>query len=336
MRIMITLELLCLALWSQAQVLTVQDLVPMVGDTFYVHGVSNDENLDPGPMGNDVIWDFSGLLVNTTSYTRFVAIEPATAPDIAIWPTSDLVLRRSLSFEPTVYTHKYYDRQELGLYELGEVGPVFVFDQGEPDLAQVIPCFFGEELTTPFCYLSTALDVVVSTCGELTQVMDGTGTLILPTGTYENVMRTMHYRYNITNASTEDSSYSVIHRWWDAGRRWPLLELNSFTGTNDVVLRSATVLDVGSTTQVQDEPGTVLKVMPNPFHSHLTISLDRIPDEEAELTIWTTDGRAVGRRSWPPGSNTMVLHEPGLPAGPLICEMTTANEHWRIRVVHIP
>lgn len=318
------------------QVLTVLDLVPVVGDTFYVHGVSNDDQFEPGPGGTDVVWDHADLTVTNTSYTRFVAIEPASAPQISLWPVSDLVLERSLSFEPTVFTYKYFDRQELGLYEMGEVGPVFVYDQGDPDLYQVIPAFFGVESTTPFCYTSTALDVVVNTCGELTQVLDGTGILLLPNGSYEDVKRTRYDRFNITNGSPEDSSYSTIYRWWQPGRRWPLLEYIYFQGTNDVELRSVTVLDDPAFNSIEEAAALEVAVQPNPFSSQCTIRLDRELNEQAELVLRTSDGRLLLRTFWPAGTVALEIQDQEFPAGPLFYDIRIGQRRSKGVVLHIP
>ncbi|HNR56269.1 MAG TPA: hypothetical protein PKJ19_13955 [Flavobacteriales bacterium] len=318
------------------QVLTVLDLVPVVGDTFYMHGVANDDQFEPGPEGTDVVWDHSDLMITTTSYTRFEAIEPASAPHIAQWPTSDLVLQRSLSFEPSDHTYKYFDRQELGLYEVGEVGPVLTYDQGEPDLYQVIPAFFGVESTSPFCYTSTALDVMMNTCGELTQVLDGAGTLLLPTGSYEDVLRTRHHRYNITNGSPEDTSFSTIYRWWQPGRRWPLMEYNYFQGTNDVVLRSVTVLDVPAANALTDASALEVAVLPNPFSGRCTVRLDRELDEAAELVLHTADGRVLMRKTWPPGAVNMEIPDQELPSGPLFFDIRSGRHRYRGVALHIP
>lgn len=325
----------CLSPVLRAQVLTYQDLMPAVGDTFYLHGVEGDEDFDPGPAGFGVVWDHSALAIVTTSYTAIASIAPEDAPHQSLFPESDHVRKQWLSFDPAWITYRYYDRREEGLYELSSMGPVIEYVYDNDELVQSIPHLYPDTIADGYCYESTGLGATYHTCGTTTQWIDGSGTLLMPYGTFTDVVRSQVLTTGIADGSPEDTTFARFTRWWAPGLGAPLMELYAFTGSNGSVLRTVTVLDPSTALAIPFRGQAPARVAPNPARGWATLSTPALATG-GTLRIHAADGRLLQEQAIPRGADTHRIDLSALPHGTLFLVLSTPAGSTTHRIVHTP
>lgn len=152
--------------------------VQLVGSTYAVHLVTNAGTSDPNPNGANVTWDFSSatLLMNagTTTFTA-----PAGTPYAASYPTSNLAQRIDL---PTGTTYNYFNLGSTQLDMLGEgIGGTNATIYTDPKTPLQFPFAYPDYFIDYFTYGGTNYSV--------SRAYMGYGTVILPTGTYTNVVK---------------------------------------------------------------------------------------------------------------------------------------------------
>lgn len=150
-----------------------------VGSSFPVHVVTDAGNSNPALEGANVTWDFSSatLLMNMGTVSW---MDPAATPQGAGYPASNLAQRIVLT---SGTTYNYYDLQPAKLDQLADnVGGSTVSVFTDPK----------QLLAFPFNYQDSFEDTFAANGGATetyTRSYTGYGTVILPTGTYTNVMK---------------------------------------------------------------------------------------------------------------------------------------------------
>jgi len=173
---------LCLCACSLAAQPIIQlEHAPQAGDVLPYEQYSALLELLPG--GPDQTWDLSGMYSNEFSYTlRFC--QPDTTPGFTTYPNADL----AGLFDSFLDDWRYHRRSDFGLEYLGlyYVGQIY----GTAPYAQRLipyPASYGTAWldTVQWCADSNVCRLRNYSCEA-----DGYGTLILPGGTVENVLRT--------------------------------------------------------------------------------------------------------------------------------------------------
>lgn len=174
-----TLLLLCfpsLAVCAQP-VVQYANMAP-AGSSFPVHVVSDPGSSNPATDGASVTWDFSSatlvMNVGTVSW-----MDPADTPQGLDYPASNLAQRIVLS---SGTTYNYYDLQPAKLDQLVDNvggGTVTVFT--DPKQLLAFPFNYQDSFNDTF----TANGITESSM----RTYSGYGTVILPTGTYTDVIK---------------------------------------------------------------------------------------------------------------------------------------------------
>ena len=152
--------------------------VDLIGHTYAVHLVTDPGTSDPSPNGANVTWDFSSasLQLNVGSATYVV---PAATPFAAAYPTSNMASQIILPGS-TTYTYYTLSASQLDMHAQGVGGtsPFLFTDPKTP-------------LVFPFGYLDTFTDNFTEngTPDSEDRTYTGYGTVILPTGTYVDVVK---------------------------------------------------------------------------------------------------------------------------------------------------
>lgn len=319
-----------------AQMLTYQDVMLAVGDTIYLHSIEDNEAFDPGPAGFGVVWDHTALTIVTDSYTAIASIVPETAPHHLQFPESDHVRKQWLSFDPAWVTYRYFDRREEGLFDVGSMGQVLEYVYDNDELVQAIPHLYPDTIADAYCYESTGLGVTFHTCGTTTQWIDGSGTLLMPYGTFTDVVRSQVLTTSVADSSPGDTAYARFTRWWAPGLGAPLMELYDFTGSNGTVLRTVTVLDPSSALAIPYRGSAGVRVGPNPARGWVALTDPALATSGGLLRIHAADGRLLQEQKLPQGADTHHIDLSQLPNGTLFLVLSTRTGSTTHRVVHAP
>lgn len=253
--------------------------------------------------GSGQTWDMSAATPSGGAEV-FTYILPSLAPGSAQFPDADLALQPAGSLT----TASFIDVQPDGLYGLGSYdsgGPVTaLFSDVENTMRY--PCTVGTTWTDFAAYDSQVSGTPISSGADTsTYTADGSGTLILPNGTFTDVLRITHtssetaVSFGTTYVTTKDE---VIFRK---------------TGTQEVL--ASTIHHVYYTNGSQSgelfqsyylvpivagivttEAATGLSLFPNPANGIVRIKANAIG--AMEMTVTDALGRTVHAEHFPIGN----------------------------------
>jgi len=276
--------------------------VPEIGDVIQIQFVSSD-GLTTDPVGPDVSWDFSQLTV--LSGGQITAIDPSQAPAGGQLPLSNV----ALSMGDTIFTYALTNAD--GYHYLGTQSTTGTY----PSL--LVYSDNRTFLKFPFTYDDTYFDTykgIVTTSAATVHVVaasemfaDSYGTLILPNGTYPNVLRIITIDAEIDSLFMNGNfikEFNVVRTqftWLAADSKGPLMSIeilsNGALGTIDT---TAYYTSSGSgINDGQPMPVSQLSVFPNPASDDLVIEFTSNGTNEATISIVNQVGKIMISREVP-------------------------------------
>jgi len=273
--------------------LTYPTNAPSIGDEINMQYVDYT-GLTPGGSGAAVTWDY-GTLTNA-DFMQVLVVDPQMTPYSASFPTADL------AFSTGGVAYSYNESDMSGLYTLG-----FGADTGG---VQILNVYSNMEtmITYPFTYNSsfsdefkggfTASGIEIRQSGNVTVTGDAYGTIILPTGTFNNVLRVKSERTQIDSMFLgikflqRTASSSVLYNWYTGTSTTPLFSLT----TDEAGTPNSAYYGEG-TTGIDDNESQIsyMMVYPNPATDNLTISYSIDRDAEISISILNQLGQKVKR-----------------------------------------
>jgi len=273
---------------------------PNIGDVTQIQFVATT-GLDLATAGPDVNWDFSEL--SPLYGGEIVAIDPSTTPAGEDFPAADV----ALSMGDTIFT--FVQTQSDGYFYLGSQSTTGTF----PSL--LIYSDSRTFLRFPFTYNDTHFDSykgVVTTMAAtvhnsaLTEMYaDSYGTLILPNGTYTNVLRIMTIDAELDSVFVGGvfvKSFPLVrtqYSWFAADSKGPLMSIeimdNAGLGTVDTVAYYTT-----SGSNIGDLSANAvssLNVFPNPADDHINVVFDLSGNWPVAISIVNQVGQVVQKRN---------------------------------------
>jgi len=297
MRKLFILPLALLATSAFAQpTLTSATNNPVVGDVFYGY-VTDTDHVSMGASGASVTWDMSMIVVNDSDTTSYLSC--AATPYCDSFPGANIV---SLNSGDYVYGISGTSGiKAIGAYSSGTV----VHFDDSLTLTRFPLSYglsFNDTTHTEFSLFSTTVYITNYANSDC----DAWGTLVLPTGTYNNVLR-LH-----TTTITKDSmnimgtpqvgiNQTEEYAWFVSGFRSPLLTVGYDTsGSGTPYVSDVKYYTQGSSgsVAVRDiaSKSGVLKLYPVPASSVVNVDFGTIEDD-AVLTISDATGRVVHTQS---------------------------------------
>ncbi|MEE4258064.1 MAG: T9SS type A sorting domain-containing protein [Bacteroidales bacterium] len=274
---------------------------PEIGDIMEIQFVS-PEGLSSGAAGPDATWDFSSL-TNVWDPGQITVISPASAPSGNDFPDANIVL----NMNDTIYTYAKTD--ETGFYYLGsqittaQIPVLFIYSNIRTYLQ--FPFTYGDSFTDDYTGVSTAMMTEIRLTATSSVAADAYGTLILPTGTYSDVLRTLTIDNEIDSIFVNDIFVSTIvtnrtqYHWFAPNSKGPLfsMEISDCTGVCDTTCYY-TMLEAG----FQESPKetlTELSTYPNPADDHITVSFRKMQHNTVTISVVNQIGQVVIERGLP-------------------------------------
>jgi hypothetical protein len=171
---------LAISATSTSQTLDNAGTSPIVGDVVDYHNVSYEA---PTAPGTGQTWDRSSLTATTPSTTTYVT--PASTGHAASFPGANLAASSGQG------SYSFFNMSSAGFDLLGAYepsGPVTIPYQNSERIISY-PCSYGTTWTDPFSSNYTTGGFPTVRSGSITGDADATGTLIMPYGTVNNVIR---------------------------------------------------------------------------------------------------------------------------------------------------
>ncbi len=182
-----------------------------------------------GPSGSGVTWDFSQLTA-TGETTTITYTEPANSPYAAAFPSATLAEQSDTAWS-------YYQLAGGRWTRLGERSEAFESGQWENPLDMaLVPWAYQQEMTDDAKHTFSVNGTVVNRNAVIRATYDGYGTLILPQGTFQNVIR-IAYEQTVLDSSqivagpvtigTGITTAIKAWTWHQAGNPKPLLAIDT-------------------------------------------------------------------------------------------------------------
>ena len=223
-------------------------------------------NLEEGPAGADITWDFSTMNLNNNAQP-YIVLEPSTSEFATTWPSANYVATYSdAGSDRTFYYNVLSDRMEVIADGISNLGDNYIYTTNP-----------RTTLKFPFAYQETVTDQFTDPFGtwNTTLTYDGYGTLITPTNTFEDVVRIE------VLAPNGNPSY----QWWTLD---PLLPVFTYSfGYCTQWAPTGTGINDGAA-------APTVNVLPNPFTEQTTIRIDATTvANNAHLTLTDALGHVV-------------------------------------------
>ncbi len=276
----------------QAQILDMNN-VPLVGDVWtYV----SCGTLPLEGTGTDQVWDASSAISNGAPQ-GVECVDPENTTAGADFPDADLALLYEGS---TIYMRV----EEDGMYVIGSYIPSFPITSFYTDPLQqvVFPSSFGTTWTDDYAGSYTFDGDAVDQTGQFTATISGTGDLILPWGSVDDVLR-----MDITETYTEEGlgntfvMQRTLSEFYRPGVRTYLARLYSTTtelnGVPGASGQGFIYVDenVFAGVAAHRKQAIGMTVSPNPASTHATVMF--VATDPIQLSLIDASGRVVYEQS---------------------------------------
>lgn len=309
----------------QGQTLDISNFTPILG-TNYINYYTDYQT--PGLSGSGQVWDLSQLSANDNMLSYFNA-SSTNYPASAYYAGSTTVHDQNTA-------QLFYSYSDSGVYFHGTSVPDYDLRMiyQTPLLMVPFPCSFNNTWTNTYGghWMGNTLDSIHST-GTNILTADGSGTLIMPYGTVQNVLRLKSVSTQVDDHLGLGSSNSqvVTYMYYKPGFSEPLIQMSNYvqSGYDGAYQDSVLWWLDGATIGVQEAVAQAigLDILPNPTKGPASLVFSST-GAVMSLAVVDATGRTVHRASLKPqalGIGTYPLDLTGLPAGLYTVYLTSAD-----------
>ncbi|MBK7440884.1 MAG: T9SS type A sorting domain-containing protein [Bacteroidetes bacterium] len=287
------------------------------------------EGLNSGAVGANVTWDYSDIIPTGFEY-GFTIVDAATTPQAASFPGANVAADNglgSLGYSKITAT----EFTNYGSY----AGDVLTY-YDDPEEIFVFPLTFGttniDDLHSNFF---SGADWERS--GTTTMEADGYGTLILPSGTYTDVLRVKVYQdyQDETDLLPTPIEYDFTLYYWFKegyiGALFEYFELNvggAFPSETTAAALNA-ALPVGINASINADK---LSVSPNPVTDMVNIELP-VAISNTQVRVYNSLGQLVVNENLNPSGNIITLNMQDYTAGIYFVEVSDGEKTYKTKIV---
>lgn len=283
---------------------------PVAGESYYYR--VTDTIAQPGPGGSGQTWNYTGVQVTlNTVIVHYVT--PASTPYASSFPQANL----ASYVLPGDYN--YYASSSGGFAYKGRgTGSDIATITGSSYLLLSYPLSFGANITNTISG-STSVGTI---SGTVNIQGDGTGTLRLPSITYNNVLR-VKVTEDITfsfGPGVDELVHTESYYWYNSTFRGPLMRIITSTtsGISSAYSKSVGVADFGLGVDDLVRPSLgALSIFPSPATTAANVELEVLKAGNTEFALLDITGKEVQR--WnvdlTPGTYTHRFDVASLPRG---------------------
>lgn len=312
--------------------LTNSNFSPQPGETFTTNTCTVPANLSTGNGGANVTWDFHTLVATSQSSGSFVTC--SSTPECDSFPGSNLAAPN-----PGGPGYEYYSRDSSGFFDNGGYGSAgATYDSNW--LVMQYPFTYNTTFTnTPFVrYTGSGMDGLYE-YGTRTCTCDGYGTLILPSGTYQNALRAHWVEYMTDSAVNTTGPTEITHGqfdsyyWYAPDFHSTLLIIsystNTFITTPDTAVYYFTRFPAGVSTVANQQNS--LNIYPNPTTGAFNIQFSLSERKPITITLYDMLGRQVAtiaNSDYEAGDHNISYNTSGLSKGVYMVSMKSDTQVW--------
>ncbi|MCW5900384.1 MAG: T9SS type A sorting domain-containing protein [Flavobacteriales bacterium] len=298
-----------------AQTLDQANNAPVPGQYFTFHQTNN---VPPGPGGANQVWDFSNMPTGAPVFFNYMA--PAATPFGAVFPNATVAMLDVHN------DYRYMQATSSGIDLLGHyssmISSLIIYQ--DPEKTMGYPCGYGCSWSDNFSSNFSSSGTPVVRTGTINGLADGYGTIMMPSGTYGNVLRvrTIEDYTDVVAGGLYIINYLFTHySWYLPGTPVPLMSVHDqVTTTNGVpspvlFARYLTSSPLGSS--AEDPITAAVSIYPNPARDRVEVAFGS-SGSAYQLEVVDATGRVVltdGPAGHPPGIGRITLEVGGLSSG---------------------
>lgn len=245
---------------------------------------------DPGQSGANITWDFSDFQQSITDTMAYTAC--SANPNCGSFPNSTVA-----GIDHANNTTLFLNTDNNAETVVGAIEPT----------GATIPYTNGEDLFRfPITYNNSYVDTFSATftstmayyrSGTVTVTCDGYGTLILPYGTINNVLRIHRQEIYQDSANLEGTSFIIpyqsdLYTWYSTSNRGELMDASSITIDNQQTSSYSYYTKQIATSVNNVNETAELNVFPNPAKDVVNVQFGNI-NGHVHISIADVAGREV-------------------------------------------
>lgn len=324
-----TITLLTAALTLTAGAVLAQPTItgnnnPAHGDS-YTFFFSDTSNVIPGGGGAGMTWDLTGLTVTSSLTGAYISCPGG--PGCASFPGSTLVLSMSDG------TKEYYRADNMVYANTGSDSGTLQVAYTDPEEIVQYPSAFSSAHSDDFegSYQDGTQGYIRD--GNVNVQADGWGTLMLPTGTFTNVLR-IHYTETFSDSAIgQPGLFNYIsdnYLWLSPTHRGPLASIKIRSAGGAPAVTSAYYTNQVPTgiedITGQQQDGILLYPNPVANESRLYLSIVSPSRTAAVITVADINGRITPVQEITQFGNNYILNVENLPKGLYIVRIENGTQ----------
>lgn len=311
----------------KAQTLNLNDLTPPLGVPFEGYYVDYQA---PGPVGTGLTWDFSGFSNAQPSATSFVDVVGNASA--ASYPDANIAEHLGDDF----YDFYGYTAAGIDYFGMASASNNVLMQYQNPQRTMAFPCSYNTSWQDDFGGpWTSSTGVAAHSYGTTSCIADAVGTLIMPYGTVENVLRVSTTSHDSDTFLGSGYINYFIQRqdYYKLGVPRPLVTFFDQIGGGTAVSGNLNgnygfwLADPALVVPEVMENAISMEVMPNPAQDHVSLVFSS-PGGMMELSVIDATGRTVRNMKLdrqPLGIAKQDLDLNGIPPGLYTIQLTAAN-----------
>ena len=293
-----------------------------LGDNVTLLGLVADD-LEPGPAGNGVTWDFSTLVRDGDRDSTFLYLDPSGVPDGGEFPLANLAARTE--FEPDGFVFVFSKTDDAGVIDYGQTTPVGISILEDPRTVFQFPLGFNDTQNDNFsgtlAFNVQGNDLNGTRTGNTEITYDGFGTLILGEKTFTQVRRMKQIQevtdtFNVNGSPVGATSITTSYLYLARESGTAILQLDFVETTTQGTTTTSEFasfqdLDVLPEPQPSSRYGAHLTAQTGNFDTEIIVRNTSDQPETLHLLPLETDGTPLAEviLNLFPGTTTRALQQ---------------------------
>ncbi len=261
----------------------------------YTFGTYNTSSYDttgvtPGASGANQTWDFSSITPIGTN-TSVIGSPNNSIPGASNFPSANMYITTNND------GYAFYNKTSSSMSFIGyyQVSSGVTLSYSDPEIQMQFPFSYGSSFTDNFytTFVSGGINFVRQ--GSTTVTADGSGTLIMPFGTSNNVLRVKTEQvYSDSSMAGVVNYHSVNYHYYDPMYAFPIFAisiLEADNGFNIQTIKTVSAYDPGTLSIEGLTKNNSFSIYPNPSNGNVFIKTHGLESET--FTIYDIAGKLI-------------------------------------------
>lgn len=266
---------------------------PAPGDNYKYHPVNTV--ITPGASGANVIWDFSTVQIIYNPITGKY-MSPSSTPYNNDFPGCNVAFEDHF----VAGTYHYFETTSSKMEKKGYASVLVIANYSDPQIMYTYPFTYNTVVSDSFKCNAPVGTMVLDKKGHWEAKGDAYGTLRLPSGNYNNILRIHTTSYTLDDYGSSVGNYEVDaeeYLWVSTTSKVPLLRIGvEYHFANGSPVDTIEYIRVSDEVSgVSDPQGSVsrLALYPNPTRGMVSLEFQLNKPSAVMLTLVNPEGKVI-------------------------------------------